>query len=120
MLHYVSLRVSDLERAGSFYDSVLAPLGWRRQEEGPNSIGWGLVKAIFYVSQDETQRPGFGQVSFAARSIPAVKAAFESGARNGGEPESEPGAAPTFGNSTYAARLHDPDGYLVEICSAPE
>ena len=120
MLHYVSLKVSDLERAASFYDAVLAPLGWRRQEEGPTAIGWGLVKAIFYVTQDETQRPGFGQVSFAARSIPAVKAAFESGTENGGEPESAPPSSPSLGTSTYAARLHDPDGYLIEICAAPE
>ena len=120
MLHYVSLKVSDLARAGSFYDAVLSPLGWRRQVEGPTSIGWGLVKPIFYVAKDEAQRPGFGQVSFAARSIPAVKAAFESGTENGGEPEAPPGTSPIFGNSTYAARLHDPDGYLVEICAAPE
>jgi len=120
MLHYVTLKVTDLERAGSFYDAVLAPLGWRRQEEGPTSIGWGLVKPIFYVSREDSQRPGFGQISFAARSIPAVKAAFESGVENGGVPESEPGGPPTFGNSTYAARLNDPDGYLIEICAAPE
>jgi catechol 2,3-dioxygenase-like lactoylglutathione lyase family enzyme len=120
MLHYVALKVSDLQRAASFYDAVLAPLGWRRQEEGPTSIGWGLVKPIFYITQEGSERPGFGQVSFAARSIPAVKASFESGAANGGEPESEPGAPPSFTNSTYAARLLDPDGYLVEICAAPE
>lgn len=120
MLHYVLLNVSDLKRSASFYDAVLAPLGWRRQEEAPNAIGWGLTKPIFYVTSADSPRPGFGEVSFAARSIPAVKAAFDSGVANGGEPESEPGGPPSMGNSTYAARVYDPDRYLIEICAAPE
>jgi hypothetical protein len=49
-----------------------------------------------------------------------VKASFESGVQNGGEPESEPGSAASFGSGSYAARLYDPDGYLVEICVSNE
>jgi catechol 2,3-dioxygenase-like lactoylglutathione lyase family enzyme len=120
LLHYVSLKISDIERSGPFYDAVLAPLGWRRQDEGPGTIGWGVVKSVFFVTRDGSQRPGFGQVSFAARSIPAVKAAFAFGLENGGRAEAEPSATPTLGNATYAARLYDPDGYLIEICAAPE
>ena len=67
MLHYVSLKVSDLERSGSFYDSVLAPLGWRRQEENPGLISWGMNKPAFFVVRDDVQRPGFGSVSSALR-----------------------------------------------------
>ena len=116
MLHYASLNVGDLERSGAFYDSILAPLGWRRQEDKAEAISWGMIRSEFFIRGDDSQRPGFGLISFPAKSIPAVKASFESGVKSGGEPESEPGSAPSFGSGNYAARLYDPDGYLVEIC----
>lgn len=119
MLHYVTLKVADLERSARFYDSILAPMGWRRQEDGASTISWGLIKSELFITSDESQRPGFGVVSFPAKSIPAVKASYESGMENGGTSAAEPGSAPAFGNGTYAARLVDPDGYLVELVVAP-
>jgi catechol 2,3-dioxygenase-like lactoylglutathione lyase family enzyme len=115
MLNYAAVKVSDLERSGAFYDSILAPNGWRRQEAPANSVSWGLIKAEFFIELSDSQRPGFGLISFPAKSIPAVKASFESGSANGGEPVAEPGAAPLFGPGNYACRLNDPDGYLVEV-----
>ena len=120
MIHYVTLNVSDLERAGSFYDAVLAPLGWRRQQENAGSISWGMNKPALFITRDGERRPGFGRVSFPAKSIPAVKASFESGVASGGEPLAKPGSPPANGGGSYAARLRDPDGYEVEIVSAPE
>jgi catechol 2,3-dioxygenase-like lactoylglutathione lyase family enzyme len=119
VLHYVALKISDLERSGAFYDSILAPLGWRRQVEDPSSIGWGMIKPVLVVVRDDAPRPGFGHVSLPANSIPAVKAAFESGVAHGGTPDAEPGTAPMYGSGNYAARLVDPDGYLVELVVAP-
>jgi catechol 2,3-dioxygenase-like lactoylglutathione lyase family enzyme len=116
MLHYASLKVADIDRSGAFYDSILAPLGWRRHEEDGNLISWGMIKSEFYIVQDDSQRPGFGTISFPTKSIPAVKASFESGMQNGGEAVAEPGSPPEFGPGNYAARLRDPDGYVVEIC----
>jgi len=118
MLHYAAVKVADLERSGAFYDSILAPLGWRRQEAPANSVSWGLIKAEFYITLDDSPCPGYGQISFPAKSIPAVRASFESGTANGGKPSAEPGAAPAFGAGNYACRLIDPDGYEVEVCVA--
>ena len=120
ILHYVNLKVSDLEASGRFYDSILAPLGWRRQEESAGVISWGMNRPALFVTLDDSPQPGFGQVSFPAKSIPAVKAAFESGVANGGDPVAEPGSPPAHGSGNYAARMRDPDGYEVEVVSAPE
>lgn len=120
MLHYVTLGVSDIQRSGAFYDALLAPLAWRRQYESSSAIGWGLIRPVFYVITNETTHPGFGSVSFPAKSIPAVKAAWEAGVGHGGETESEPGAPPLLGTASYAARLRDPDGYSVEVAVAPD
>ena len=118
MLHYAAVKVADLERSGAFYDSVLAPLGWRRQDAPANSVSWGLIKAEFFIYLDDSPCSGYGQISFPAKSIPAVKASFESGTGSGGKPVAEPGAAPAFGPGKYACRLEDPDGYTVEVCVA--
>lgn len=120
MLHYVNLYVSDLEKSGAFYDAVLAPLGWSRQEQSGGTISWGMNKPALYVTVGSAQQPGFGTISFPAKSIPAVKASFESGVASGGEPLADPGSPPAHGSGSYAARLRDPDGYEVEIVSAPE
>jgi catechol 2,3-dioxygenase-like lactoylglutathione lyase family enzyme len=121
VLHYVSVRVRDLKRSAEFYDALLGPLGWRQQSTEGETISWGLVKPVFYVvANGEAPRPGYGQVSFPANSIPAVKAAWESGLEHGGEGEDPPGAAPLHGKGSYSARLRDPDGYVVEVTSAPE
>jgi len=119
LIHYVTVNVSDLDRSARFYDSILAPLGWRRHEDKDDVVGWGLVKAEFYVKRQDPQGPGYGHVSFPAKSIPAVKASYESGLRNGGRKAEEPGAAPAFGAGNYSARMIDPDGYLVELVVAP-
>ena len=121
MLNYVSFSVGDLERSAAFYDALLGPLGWRRHMEEDRTVGWGLVRAVFFIVADgSAPEPGFGQISFPAKSIPAVKAAFESAVERGGEPEDEPGAAPDLGGGKYSARVRDPDGYRVEIASVPE
>jgi catechol 2,3-dioxygenase-like lactoylglutathione lyase family enzyme len=120
MLHYVNLNVSDLDRSGAFYDAVLAPLGWRRQEESSGTIAWGMIRPALFITQNGDQQPGFGQVSFPAKSIPAVKAAYESGMASGGKSVAEPGSPPAHGSGSYAARMRDPDGYEIEIVSAPE
>lgn len=120
MLHYVTFKVADIERSGRFYDSVLSPLGWRRQEESEAAVGWGLIRSVFFVERDGEQPPGFGHVSFPARSIPAVRASYESGLENGGDSDADPGSAPLHGPGTYCARLRDPDGFLVQLVVAPD
>jgi catechol 2,3-dioxygenase-like lactoylglutathione lyase family enzyme len=118
VLNYVTLKVSELERSASFYDAILAPLGWRRQEDGATVVSWGMNKADFFISSEDSQRPGFGIVSFPANSIPAVKASYESGLASGGASSDAPGSPAAFGPGNYAARLTDPDGYLVELIVA--
>jgi hypothetical protein len=74
-----------------------------------------MVKGVFYITNG-SPRPGFGEISFPTKSIPAVKAAWEAGLEHGAESESRPGSPPTAGPGSYAARLIDPDGYSVEVC----
>ena len=58
MLNYAAVKVSDLERSGAFYDSIVAPLGWRRQEAPANSVSWGLIKADLLPREEHPGRQG--------------------------------------------------------------
>jgi len=115
MLHHVLLEVSDLERSASFYDALLAPLGWRRHFEEDETVGWGIAKPVFFISSHHDPQAGFGLLSFSALGIVAVKAAWEGGMSAGGTVVSEPGERRSYGSGSYSAFLKDPDGYEIEI-----
>ncbi|MBS1888367.1 MAG: VOC family protein [Actinobacteria bacterium] len=115
MLHHVLLEVSDLERSASFYDTMLAPLGWRRHFEEDETIGWGIAKPVFFISAHHGAQPGYGLLSVSGLGIVAVKAAYENGIKAGGTSVSEPGERRSYGSGPYSAFLKDPDGYEIEI-----
>jgi catechol 2,3-dioxygenase-like lactoylglutathione lyase family enzyme len=115
MLHHVLLEVGDLDRSAAFYDSMLAPLGWRRHFEQDQTIGWGIAKPVFFVSAKHDPAPGFGLLSFSALGIVAVKAAWENGVKSGGASVADPGEQRSPGSGSYSAFLRDPDGYEIEI-----
>jgi catechol 2,3-dioxygenase-like lactoylglutathione lyase family enzyme len=115
MLHHVLLEVSDLERSASFYDALLAPLGWRRHFEEDETIGWGIAKPVFFIASHHPAKPGFGLLSFTGLGLVAVKAAWEAGVGAGGISTSDPGENRSYGSGSYSAFLKDPDGYEIEI-----
>ena len=115
MLHHVLLEVSDLERSASFYDALLAPLGWRRHFEEDETIGWGIAKPVFFIAGHHPPKPGFGLLSFSGLGIVAVKAAWEQGVKAGGNPVGEPGERRSHGSGSYSAFLQDPDGFEIEV-----
>lgn len=115
MIHHVSVDVSELERSGRFYDALLGPLGWRRHVENDETIGWGIVKPVFFASAARPAVGGGGHVCFAATGIPAVRAAWEGGVEAGGADDGAPGPRPEYGASYYSAYLLDPDGHRVEV-----
>ena len=115
MLHHVLLEVSDLERSASFYDTMLAPLGWRRHFDEVKTIGYGIAKPVFFISAHHPPQPGYGLLCVSGLGIVAVKAAYENGMRAGGTNVSEPGERRSYGSGSYSAFLKDPDGYEIEI-----
>ncbi|MCB1643803.1 MAG: VOC family protein [Pseudomonadales bacterium] len=51
MIGYITLGTNDLDRAGRFYDELLAELGARRVMTDPRMLGWGTSpeKTMFSV-----------------------------------------------------------------------
>lgn len=103
MIDHVGLEVTDLDRAGRFYDAVLFALGARRLQSTERAIAYGTVEPVLWVVAGRAG-PG-GWVSLRARGRPAVDAAHAAGLASGGTDDGAPG------------RLRDPDGHRIEIVS---
>jgi catechol 2,3-dioxygenase-like lactoylglutathione lyase family enzyme len=115
VIHHVSVDANDLELSGRFYDAVLGSLGWRRHIDNAELVAWGIVRPVFFAAARHPAGGVGGHVCFAASGIPAVKAAWEGGIREGGTDDGAPGPRPEYGGSYYSAYLLDPDGHKIEI-----
>ena len=116
MLHHVLLEVSDLDRSASFYDALLAPLGWRRHFEEDGTIGWGIAKPVFFIAAHHEPQAGLraAQLLGGWASSPS-RPPGKPGIKAGGVSVAEPGERRSHGSGSYSAFLKDPDGYEIEI-----
>lgn len=121
MFDHISLGVSDLDRAGAFYDAVLAPLGLVRLWRVTRAVGYGpegfTGEAPFAVV---LSKPGDGpalgafHLAFAAGSRDAVNAFHAAALDHGGTDDGPPGIRETYDPGYYAAFVRDPDGHRLE------
>jgi catechol 2,3-dioxygenase-like lactoylglutathione lyase family enzyme len=123
MLDHLSIGVSDFARAASFYDAVLAPMGYVRLFSKERGIGWGNPgdkdeQFAILKSGAEARAPGVGcHIAFTARSREAVDGFHAAALRAGGIDEGAPGLRPHYGAGYYAAFVRDLDGYRIEaVC----
>jgi catechol 2,3-dioxygenase-like lactoylglutathione lyase family enzyme len=121
MLAYVTLGTNDLDRAGTFYDAVLAPLGIVRRSASEGEIGYGPDpapsrgrQAFFYLLTPFNNLPatwGNGvDVAFDAPTRAAIDAFHAAGLAQGGLDEGAPGLRSHYHAQFYTAYLRDPDG----------
>jgi catechol 2,3-dioxygenase-like lactoylglutathione lyase family enzyme len=132
MLTYVYLGTNDLERAITFYDATLAPLGLPRCITGDPewdriAAGWGTYEdggarelALWVGTPFNGQVATLGNgtmVAFRARSWKEVDAFHAAALANGGSTEGAPGLRPHYSPDFYAAYVRDPDGNkLAAVC----
>ncbi len=118
MLHHVSIAVSNLNRASSFYDAVLAPLGYVQVFSDDEAVGYGYAgggdKLCLKLS-DQVTVPGEGfHLAFAATEAEHVDKFHAAALVHGGQCNGVPGLRPEYGSGYYAAFVLDPDGYRIE------
>jgi len=124
MLHHVSVGVRDVERAATFYDAILAALGYKRVMEFlPYAVGYGDKYPTFWVQLPHNQQPasvGNGvHIGFVARSKDAVRRFHASALAKGGTSDGEPGPRPDYGPDYYGAFVIDLDGNKLEATLTP-
>jgi catechol 2,3-dioxygenase-like lactoylglutathione lyase family enzyme len=120
VIDHLSVGVSDLARAGRFYDAVLAPLGFVRVLTHARALGYGAAGArdetfaVVTTPQGGMLAADGSHVAFRAPGRDAVDAFHAAGLANGGSDEGAPGLRPTYGPGYYAAFVRDPDGHRIE------
>lgn len=125
MLHHISLGVSDIQKSGEFYDSILAPLGYRRvfedfrPGEPKQAVGYGLVdgKDILTLKERAMSRLSAGRgfhLAFEAPTQDAVAEFHRIALALGAVDRGGPRIFPEFGDDYYAAFVIDPDGWQLE------
>jgi len=127
MLLYVTIGSNDLFRSRLFYDAVLAELGYKRQRENIEEVGYaadGDTRCrLWVVTPFNRKAATIGNGSMVALEAPsraAVDAFHRAGLGHGGTDEGLPGLRP-FHADFYAAYLRDPDGNKISaVCERPE
>ena len=118
MFDHVSIGVSDIPRAGRFYDAALKPLGYTRLSDGETSLGYGGKAVQLWLGA--TQKPVKADMEsglhfcFVAPDRKAVDAFHAAALKAGGTDNGKPGVRADYGPKYYAAFVVDPDGYRVE------
>ncbi|MEP3299249.1 MAG: VOC family protein [Pseudoruegeria sp.] len=126
MFSHVTVGTNNIERATTFYDAVLIPLGLRQRvveaDGGPAARCWimpshPLPRFYVYEPFDEAAASvGNGtMIAFEAVSNAAVKSAYKAGLSKGGSNAGEPGPRLHYGSGYYGAYLRDPDGNKIHI-----
>jgi catechol 2,3-dioxygenase-like lactoylglutathione lyase family enzyme len=115
VIDHVGFEVSDLERAGRFYDAVFYALGVRRIHDSEHAVAYGATDPMFWLTARGAPAGAYGHVALRAAGKAAVDAAYAAGVAAGGSCDGPPGPRPTYGPRYYAAYLRDPDGLRVEV-----
>ena len=122
---HVAVGTNDLAKARAFYDSVLAPLGYKRLKDfGDGGSCWGASSEEFMVLKPANGQPAThangGTVSFIAPSRAAVTAFHKAALAAGGKDEGAVGPR-SFWPYAYAGYCRDLDGNkLAAYCREPE
>jgi len=120
MFSHIMIGTNNLERAKSFYDSVLGTLGVPPAAVDGHRIFYMTKAGVFSVSkpidgQAATCANG-GTIGFAAKSPEEVEAWHKTGVASGGKSiEDPPGVREGANGKMYLAYLRDPDGN--KICA---
>jgi catechol 2,3-dioxygenase-like lactoylglutathione lyase family enzyme len=119
MIDHFGINCVDLDAAKSFYDTVLATLGYRRQLDFGEAVGYGRDgQPQFWISHFDGIGPNREvHVAFTAPDAEHVRAFHQAAAALGAESLHEPRLWPEYHDHYYGAFVRDPDGNNVEaVC----
>ena len=124
MINHVSIGVSDIAIAKSFYDAALKPLGYSCLSAGDTSLGYGKDAVALWITLTRSPvkaDPASGlHFCFDGPTRKSVETFHNIALVSGGRDNGKPGLRADYGENYYAAFVIDPDGYRIEAyCSRP-
>jgi len=127
MIDHAGTSVSDFEKAKSFYDQALAPLGASllfmvpvEHTGGEKVGGYGTESPTFWINEGGAQKPPL-HFAFKAENRAQVDAFYKAAIAAGGADNGAPGLRVHYHEHYYGAFVLDPDGNNIEaVCHAPQ
>ena len=119
MIDHFGINCSDLQASARFYDTVLGVLGFSRQMDFGEAIGYGTEgHPAFWISAWDGPEPNREiHVAFRAADPEHVRSFHEAAVSLGAESLHEPRLWPEYHPGYYGAFVRDPDGNNVEaVC----
>jgi catechol 2,3-dioxygenase-like lactoylglutathione lyase family enzyme len=118
MISHVSVGVREIAKAGKFYDTALAPLGYKRLFDSAEALGFGAGSPELWVMRVDRPVPADEasglHLCFDAPTRAGVDQFHAAAVKAGGKDNGKPGVRKDYGDNYYAAFVIDPDGYRLE------
>ncbi|MCW2475670.1 MULTISPECIES: VOC family protein [unclassified Symbiopectobacterium] len=123
MLDHLSVPVTDIDRSRQFYESALAPLGYRLIKDFNHAISFGVLEGYgkssdpggeFWIYQGKALPCPATHFAFSAETRDVVDAFYHAAIAAGGQDNGKPGIRDLYHAHYYAAFVRDPDGYNIE------
>ena len=122
MIDHLSLGVRSLERARTFYDALLEPLGHGLSRATGALLAYGKggrEESLYLYPIRRGRVAGLGaHIAFGAPSRASVDKAYAAAMREGAVSERAAGPHPDLAPDYYGAVLFDPDGNKLEVVAA--
>ena len=125
MIDHTGIVVTNPELSRKFYDSALAPLGYKMLQEVPKEytdgkvvLGYGKApKPDFWVTEGAKANDPRIHTAIQASTRNAVDEFYKAALENGGKDNGAPGIRAHFHPNYYGAFVLDPDGHNIEaVC----
>lgn len=122
-IDHLAIRVSNLERSRRFYDRLLTFMGFVREWEFGEVVGWNNWDTMFWITQADAagmQHPhheggvGYHHYAFELENAAQVDELHAFLLAEGVEIVDPPAAYPSYGEGYYAVFFRDPDGLKLE------
>jgi catechol 2,3-dioxygenase-like lactoylglutathione lyase family enzyme len=118
MIDHVSIAVRDLKACESFYEAVLATIGYAKLIVRPTTVGFGKKYSDFWLNERRNMEPvdpdSGTHVCLRASSVEDVQAFHAAAIKGGGASDGAPGPRPEYTAGYYAAFVRDPEGNKIE------
>ena len=122
-IDHLAIRVSDLARSKRFYDRLLGFMGFEREWEFGEVVGWNNWETMFWITQADSvglRHPhrtggiGYHHYAFEVENAAQVDDLYAFLLEEGVEIVDPPAAYPGYGEGYYAVFFLDPDGLKLE------